>query len=86
MWTIWWMVGEELETKKENKGAAAEKMAIDGRCRDSGGWKGCWEYEKKFLKRSGSFTHPDFKPSTESHQFFLETCSTVLAIGTGDAQ
>lgn len=28
-------------------------------------WEGRWNHIKKFLERSGPFTHPDFEPSTE---------------------
>nr|2NVU_B Chain B, Maltose binding protein/NEDD8-activating enzyme E1 catalytic subunit chimera [Homo sapiens] len=45
-------------------------------------WEGRWNHVKKFLERSGPFTHPDFEPSTESLQFLLDTCK-VLVIGAG---
>uniref|UniRef100_A0A8W4FMN6 NEDD8-activating enzyme E1 catalytic subunit n=1 Tax=Sus scrofa TaxID=9823 RepID=A0A8W4FMN6_PIG len=57
-------------------------MAVDGGCGDTGDWEGRWNHVKKFLERSGPFTHPDFEPSTESLQFLLETCK-VLVIGAG---
>uniref|UniRef100_A0A2I3S0J2 NEDD8-activating enzyme E1 catalytic subunit n=1 Tax=Pan troglodytes TaxID=9598 RepID=A0A2I3S0J2_PANTR len=60
----------------------AEKMAVDGGCGDTGDWEGRWNHVKKFLERSGPFTHPDFEPSTESLQFLLDTCK-VLVIGAG---
>lgn len=41
-------------------------MAVDG---GHGGigcdWDGRWNHVKKFLERTGPFTHPDFEPSTE---------------------
>ncbi|KAK7817596.1 hypothetical protein U0070_024506 [Myodes glareolus] len=57
-------------------------MAVDGGCGDTGDWEGRWNHVKKFLERSGPFTHPDFEPSTESLQFLLDTCK-VLVIGAG---
>uniref|UniRef100_A0A8C5XV59 NEDD8-activating enzyme E1 catalytic subunit n=1 Tax=Microcebus murinus TaxID=30608 RepID=A0A8C5XV59_MICMU len=60
----------------------AEKMAVDVGCGDTGDWEGRWDHVKKFLERSGPFTHPDFEPSTESLQFLLDTCK-VLVIGAG---
>ncbi|XP_047390505.1 NEDD8-activating enzyme E1 catalytic subunit isoform X2 [Sciurus carolinensis] len=59
-----------------------EPMAVDGGCGDTGDWEGRWNHVKKFLERSGPFTHPDFEPSTESLQFLLDTCK-VLIIGAG---
>ncbi|XP_054990633.1 NEDD8-activating enzyme E1 catalytic subunit isoform X3 [Sorex araneus] len=59
-----------------------EPMAVDGGCGDTGDWEGRWNHVKKFLERSGPFTHPDFEPSTESLQFLLDTCK-VLVIGAG---
>lgn len=42
------------------------RMAVDG---GHGGigcdWDGRWNHVKKFLERTGPFTHPDFEPSTE---------------------
>ncbi|GAB1291104.1 NEDD8-activating enzyme E1 catalytic subunit [Apodemus speciosus] len=58
------------------------RMAVDGGCGDTGDWEGRWNHVKKFLERSGPFTHPDFEPSTESLQFLLDTCK-VLVIGAG---
>uniref|UniRef100_I3M1V7 NEDD8-activating enzyme E1 catalytic subunit n=1 Tax=Ictidomys tridecemlineatus TaxID=43179 RepID=I3M1V7_ICTTR len=58
------------------------RMAVDGGCGDTGDWEGRWNHVKKFLERSGPFTHPDFEPSTESLQFLLDTCK-VLIIGAG---
>ncbi|XP_005995285.1 NEDD8-activating enzyme E1 catalytic subunit isoform X3 [Latimeria chalumnae] len=57
-------------------------MAVDGGCGDTGDWEGRWNHVKKFLERSGPFTHPDFEPSTESLQFLLDTCK-ILVIGAG---
>lgn len=57
-------------------------MAVDGGCGDTGDWEGRWNHVKKFLERSGPFTHPDFEPSTESLQFLLDICK-VLVIGAG---
>uniref|UniRef100_A0A2I2Y5F8 NEDD8-activating enzyme E1 catalytic subunit n=1 Tax=Gorilla gorilla gorilla TaxID=9595 RepID=A0A2I2Y5F8_GORGO len=59
-----------------------EPMAVDGGCGYTGDWEGRWNHVKKFLERSGPFTHPDFEPSTESLQFLLDTCK-VLVIGAG---
>ncbi|XP_005995284.1 NEDD8-activating enzyme E1 catalytic subunit isoform X2 [Latimeria chalumnae] len=59
-----------------------EPMAVDGGCGDTGDWEGRWNHVKKFLERSGPFTHPDFEPSTESLQFLLDTCK-ILVIGAG---
>uniref|UniRef100_A0A8D3AHD7 NEDD8-activating enzyme E1 catalytic subunit n=1 Tax=Scophthalmus maximus TaxID=52904 RepID=A0A8D3AHD7_SCOMX len=44
-----------------------EPMVVDGgnglaACE----WEGRWNHLKKFLERSGPFTHPDFEPSTEA--------------------
>ena len=38
------------------------RMAVDV---SAGDWDGRWNHVKKFLERSGPFTHPDFEPSTE---------------------
>uniref|UniRef100_A0A8C4HUP2 NEDD8-activating enzyme E1 catalytic subunit n=1 Tax=Dicentrarchus labrax TaxID=13489 RepID=A0A8C4HUP2_DICLA len=54
-------------------------MVVDGGTCE---WEGRWNHVKKFLERSGPFTHPDFEPSTESLQFMLETCK-ILVIGAG---
>ncbi|XP_048874295.1 NEDD8-activating enzyme E1 catalytic subunit isoform X3 [Brienomyrus brachyistius] len=60
-----------------------EPMAVDsGHGDSSGDWDGRWNHVRKFLERSGPFTHPDFEPSTESLQFLLETCK-ILVIGAG---
>ncbi|XP_072454813.1 NEDD8-activating enzyme E1 catalytic subunit isoform X3 [Notamacropus eugenii] len=75
--------GEEPEKKRRRvEELLAEKMAVDGGCGDTGDWDGRWNHVKKFLERSGPFTHPDFEPSTESLQFLLDTCK-VLVIGAG---
>ncbi|MBN3296614.1 UBA3 enzyme, partial [Amia calva] len=58
------------------------RMAVDGGCGDGGDWEGRWNHVRKFLERSGPFTHPDFEPSAESLQFLLETCK-ILVIGAG---
>ncbi|KAM4721454.1 NEDD8-activating enzyme E1 catalytic subunit isoform 2-T2 [Rhinophrynus dorsalis] len=61
---------------------AVEPMAVDGGCGDTGDWEGRWNHVKKFLERSGPFTHPEFEPSNESLQFLLETCN-ILVVGAG---
>lgn len=38
------------------------RMVVDGGTCE---WEGRWNHIKKFLERSGPFTHPDFEPSTE---------------------
>uniref|UniRef100_A0A3B3QVJ5 NEDD8-activating enzyme E1 catalytic subunit n=1 Tax=Paramormyrops kingsleyae TaxID=1676925 RepID=A0A3B3QVJ5_9TELE len=44
-----------------------EPMAVDSGHGDStGDWDGRWNHVRKFLERSGPFTHPDFEPSTEA--------------------
>uniref|UniRef100_A0A8C5R5W2 NEDD8-activating enzyme E1 catalytic subunit n=1 Tax=Leptobrachium leishanense TaxID=445787 RepID=A0A8C5R5W2_9ANUR len=58
------------------------RMAVDGGCGDTGDWEGRWNHVKKFLERSGPFTHPEFEPSNESLQFLLETCK-ILVVGAG---
>lgn len=40
-------------------------MVVDGGSVDQGDWQGRWDHVKKFLERTGPFTHPDFEPSTE---------------------
>uniref|UniRef100_A0A8C0G616 NEDD8-activating enzyme E1 catalytic subunit n=1 Tax=Chelonoidis abingdonii TaxID=106734 RepID=A0A8C0G616_CHEAB len=60
----------------------ADGMAVDGGCGDTGDWEGRWNHVKKFLERSGPFTHPDFEPSTQPLDFLLNTCK-VLVIGAG---
>ncbi|CAG5983646.1 unnamed protein product [Menidia menidia] len=57
-------------------------MVVDGGSGGTCEWEGRWNHIKKFLERSGPFTHPDFEPSTESLQFLLETCK-ILVIGAG---
>ncbi|KAB0357508.1 hypothetical protein FD754_001664 [Muntiacus muntjak] len=50
------------------------KMAVDGGCGDTGDWEGRWNHVKKFLERSGPFTHPDFEPTNvqlETTCFFI---------------
>jgi ubiquitin-activating enzyme E1 C len=76
--------GKEPEKKRriEELLLLAEKMGVGGGCGDTGDWKGHWNHVKKFLDRSGPFTHPDFEPSTESLQFLLDICK-VLVIGAG---
>ncbi|KAJ7397959.1 NEDD8-activating enzyme E1 catalytic subunit [Pitangus sulphuratus] len=59
-----------------------EPMAVDGGCGDTGDWEGRWNHVKKFLERSGPFTHPDFEPGTQALDFLLSTCK-VLVIGAG---
>uniref|UniRef100_A0A452RVR3 NEDD8-activating enzyme E1 catalytic subunit n=1 Tax=Ursus americanus TaxID=9643 RepID=A0A452RVR3_URSAM len=49
-----------------------EPMAVDGGCGDTGDWEGRWNHVKKFLERSGPFTHPDFEPSTEALSGFRQ--------------
>ncbi|XP_072328383.1 NEDD8-activating enzyme E1 catalytic subunit isoform X1 [Scyliorhinus torazame] len=72
----------EPEKKRRKVEEHTDKMAVDGGYGDTGDWDGRWNHVKKFLERSGPFTHPDFEPSTESLQFLLETCK-VLVIGAG---
>ncbi|OXB68115.1 hypothetical protein ASZ78_014576, partial [Callipepla squamata] len=60
----------------------ADGMAVDGGYGDSGDWEGRWNHVKKFLERSGPFTHPDFEPGTQALEFLLSTCK-VLVIGAG---
>uniref|UniRef100_A0A665U7Z9 NEDD8-activating enzyme E1 catalytic subunit n=2 Tax=Echeneis naucrates TaxID=173247 RepID=A0A665U7Z9_ECHNA len=59
-----------------------EPMVVDGGSGHACEWEGRWNHIKKFLERSGPFTHPDFEPSTESLSFMLETCK-ILVIGAG---
>uniref|UniRef100_A0A8C0G7K4 NEDD8-activating enzyme E1 catalytic subunit n=1 Tax=Chelonoidis abingdonii TaxID=106734 RepID=A0A8C0G7K4_CHEAB len=49
-----------------------EPMAVDGGCGDTGDWEGRWNHVKKFLERSGPFTHPDFEPSTQALSGFRQ--------------
>uniref|UniRef100_A0A8C4HU57 NEDD8-activating enzyme E1 catalytic subunit n=1 Tax=Dicentrarchus labrax TaxID=13489 RepID=A0A8C4HU57_DICLA len=67
------------EKKRRRVVELTEKMVVDGGTCE---WEGRWNHVKKFLERSGPFTHPDFEPSTESLQFMLETCK-ILVIGAG---
>ena len=41
------------------------RMVVDGGNARTCEWVGRWNHVKKFLERSGPFTHPDFEPSTE---------------------
>uniref|UniRef100_A0A3P9PXT2 NEDD8-activating enzyme E1 catalytic subunit n=1 Tax=Poecilia reticulata TaxID=8081 RepID=A0A3P9PXT2_POERE len=43
-----------------------EPMIVDGVCGGTCEWEGRWNHVKKFLERSGPFTHPDFEPSAEA--------------------
>uniref|UniRef100_A0A3Q1J283 NEDD8-activating enzyme E1 catalytic subunit n=1 Tax=Anabas testudineus TaxID=64144 RepID=A0A3Q1J283_ANATE len=70
------------EKKRRRVVELAEKMVVDGGDGSTCEWEGRWNHIKKFLERSGPFTHPDFEPSTESIQFMLETCK-ILVIGAG---
>uniref|UniRef100_A0A3P8WRE5 NEDD8-activating enzyme E1 catalytic subunit n=1 Tax=Cynoglossus semilaevis TaxID=244447 RepID=A0A3P8WRE5_CYNSE len=71
------------EKKRRRLEDLTEKMAVDGGHIGSGSdWNGRWNHVKKFLERTGPFTHPDFEPSTESLQFLLDTCK-ILVIGAG---
>lgn len=40
-------------------------MVVDGGDGSTCEWEGRWNHIKKFLERSGPFTHPDFEPSAE---------------------
>ncbi|XP_067360790.1 NEDD8-activating enzyme E1 catalytic subunit isoform X3 [Channa argus] len=57
-------------------------MVVDGGDVSTCEWEGRWNHTKRFLERSGPFTHPDFQPSSETLQFMLETCR-ILVIGAG---
>ncbi|KAM4721453.1 NEDD8-activating enzyme E1 catalytic subunit isoform 1-T1 [Rhinophrynus dorsalis] len=72
----------EPEKKRRRIEDLSDKMAVDGGCGDTGDWEGRWNHVKKFLERSGPFTHPEFEPSNESLQFLLETCN-ILVVGAG---
>uniref|UniRef100_A0A8C5R664 NEDD8-activating enzyme E1 catalytic subunit n=1 Tax=Leptobrachium leishanense TaxID=445787 RepID=A0A8C5R664_9ANUR len=72
----------EPEKKRRKIEELTDKMAVDGGCGDTGDWEGRWNHVKKFLERSGPFTHPEFEPSNESLQFLLETCK-ILVVGAG---
>ncbi|KAJ7411136.1 NEDD8-activating enzyme E1 catalytic subunit isoform X7 [Willisornis vidua] len=75
--------GEEPEKKRRRlEELLADGMAVDGGCGDSADWEGRWNHVKKFLERSGPFTHPDFEPGTQALDFLLSTCK-VLVIGAG---
>ncbi|KFP05314.1 NEDD8-activating enzyme E1 catalytic subunit [Calypte anna] len=75
--------GEEPEKKRRRlEELLADGMAVDGGCGDTGDWEGRWNHVKKFLERSGPFTHPDFEPGTQALEFLLSTCK-VLVIGAG---
>ncbi|NXK35402.1 UBA3 enzyme, partial [Piprites chloris] len=75
--------GEEPEKKRRRlEELLADGMAVDGGCGDTGDWEGRWNHVKKFLERSGPFTHPDFEPGTQALDFLLSTCK-VLVIGAG---
>ncbi|TNN41435.1 NEDD8-activating enzyme E1 catalytic subunit [Liparis tanakae] len=73
---------DEPEKKRRRVVELTEKMVVDGGSGRTCEWDGRWNHIKKFLERSGPFTHPDFEPSTESLQFMLETCK-ILVIGAG---
>ncbi|XP_044156638.1 NEDD8-activating enzyme E1 catalytic subunit isoform X2 [Bufo gargarizans] len=72
----------EPEKKRRRIEELSDKMAVDVGCGDTGDWEGRWNHVKKFLERSGPFTHPEFEPSNESLQFLLETCK-LLVVGAG---
>ncbi|KPP77942.1 NEDD8-activating enzyme E1 catalytic subunit-like, partial [Scleropages formosus] len=72
----------EKKRRRIEELAQSQKKAVDGGNEDSQDWDGRWNHVKKFLERSGPFTHPDFEPSTESLQFLLESCK-ILVIGAG---
>ncbi|KAM7402539.1 hypothetical protein PAMP_017767 [Pampus punctatissimus] len=73
---------DEPEKKRRRVVELTEKMVVDGGHGHTCEWEGRWNHVKKFLERSGPFTHPDFEPSTESLQFMLQTCK-ILVIGAG---
>ncbi|XP_030358054.1 NEDD8-activating enzyme E1 catalytic subunit isoform X4 [Strigops habroptila] len=74
---------EEPEKKRRRlEELLADGMAVDGGCGDTGDWEGRWNHVRKFLERSGPFTHPDFEPGTQALEFLLNTCK-VLVIGAG---
>ncbi|XP_019360329.1 PREDICTED: NEDD8-activating enzyme E1 catalytic subunit isoform X1 [Crocodylus porosus] len=75
--------GAEPEKKRRRiEELLADGMAVDGGCGDTGDWEDRWNHVKKFLERSGPFTHPDFEPGTQALDFLLSTCK-VLVIGAG---
>uniref|UniRef100_A0A667YX36 NEDD8-activating enzyme E1 catalytic subunit n=1 Tax=Myripristis murdjan TaxID=586833 RepID=A0A667YX36_9TELE len=43
-----------------------EPMVVDGGTGTRCEWEGRWNHVRKFLERSGPFTHPDFEASTEA--------------------
>lgn len=55
-------------------------MAVDGGYGDSGDWEGRWNHVKKFLERSGPFTHPDFEPGTQVRNTLSKT-KPVVCVG-----
>ncbi|XP_041447384.1 ubiquitin like modifier activating enzyme 3 S homeolog isoform X3 [Xenopus laevis] len=73
---------EEPEKKRRRIEELPDEMAVNGGCGETGDWEGRWNHVKKFLERSGPFTHPEFEPSNESLQFLLETCK-LLVVGAG---
>lgn len=59
-------------------------MAVDGGYGDSGDWEGRWNHVKKFLERSGPFTHPDFEPGTQVRNTYFKLKkkqTTVVCVG-----
>uniref|UniRef100_A0A3B5RAI1 NEDD8-activating enzyme E1 catalytic subunit n=1 Tax=Xiphophorus maculatus TaxID=8083 RepID=A0A3B5RAI1_XIPMA len=70
------------EKKRRRVVELTENMIVDGVCGGSCEWEGRWNHVKKFLERSGPFTHPDFEPSAECLQFLIDTCK-ILVIGAG---
>ncbi|XP_043978684.1 NEDD8-activating enzyme E1 catalytic subunit isoform X3 [Gambusia affinis] len=73
---------DEPEKKRRRVVELTEKMIVDGVYGGSCEWEGRWNHVKKFLERSGPFTHPDFEPSAECLQFLIDTCK-ILVIGAG---
>uniref|UniRef100_A0A3B5MHA7 NEDD8-activating enzyme E1 catalytic subunit n=1 Tax=Xiphophorus couchianus TaxID=32473 RepID=A0A3B5MHA7_9TELE len=70
------------EKKRRRVVELTENMIVDGVCGGSCEWEGRWNHVKKFLERSGPFTHSDFEPSAECLQFLIDTCK-ILVIGAG---
>ncbi|KAK2529384.1 Uba3 [Columba guinea] len=65
--------GEEPEKKRRRlEELLADGMAVDVGCGDTGDWDGRWNHVKKFLERSGPFTHPDFEPGTQALSGFRQ--------------
>lgn len=78
------------------------RMVVDGGSGRTCEWDGRWNHIKKFLERSGPFTHPDFEPSTEvtisriGNMQFLSSCvwnimslsllATVIAVHARNLQ